>query len=114
MPPYVNGQELRVENGLPLGEDAKAVYRETKFELAPAEPVTLLTDGAVEAGTATGELFGFERAASLSAHPAAEIAAAAQEFGQEDDITVLSLTREQAKKDALNRLEQAAWSAASA
>ena len=113
VPPYVNGQELRIENGLPLGVDAKAVYRETKFELAPAEQVTLLTDGVVEARTATGELFGFERAALLSAHPAAEIAAAAQRFGQEDDITVLSLTRDRSKNDTLGLLDQPVWSSAS-
>lgn len=111
--PYLNGREIQVATGLPLGLDTKAVYQETKFELAPAEQVTLLTDGVVEARTANGELFGFERTASMSAHPAAEIAAAAQKFGQEDDITVLSLTREPDRED-LNLLEPPTWSAAPA
>ena len=110
VPPYLNGHELRVDNGLPLGLDANAVYDETTFALAPTEKVTLLTDGVLEARTSTGELFGFERAASLSAQPAAEIAAAAQRFGQEDDITVLSLVREPEKTIAAT----SAWSAASA
>jgi hypothetical protein len=38
-------------------------------------------------------LFGFERTRAISAQPASAIAAAALEFGQEDDITVLTLTR---------------------
>jgi serine phosphatase RsbU (regulator of sigma subunit) len=46
----------------------------------------------VEARNASGELFGFERAAAISAQPVESIAHAAQAHGQEDDITVLSLT----------------------
>jgi hypothetical protein len=41
----------------------------------------------------TGELLGFERTATLSTRPAESIALAAQNFGQEDDITVLTLSR---------------------
>jgi serine phosphatase RsbU (regulator of sigma subunit) len=51
-----------------------------------------MTDGVVEARSASGELFGFERTAFISTQSADEIAAAAQAFGQEDDITVLTLT----------------------
>jgi hypothetical protein len=47
----------------------------------------------VEARGKTGALFGFERTADLSTQPAEAIAIAAQGFGQDDDITVLSLTR---------------------
>jgi hypothetical protein len=41
-----------------------------------------------------GDLFGFARIAEFLATPrdATEIAEAAQQFGQEDDITVLTLT----------------------
>jgi serine phosphatase RsbU (regulator of sigma subunit) len=53
----------------------------------------LYTDGVVEARSKTGELFGFERTAALSTDSAESIARAAQHFGQEDDITVLTLTR---------------------
>lgn len=109
--PYVNGRELRLENGLPLGLDPNAVYQESHFELAPAEQMTLLTDGVLEARAANGELFGFERAASLSVEPAATIAAAAQQFGQEDDITVLSLTRRGSCDDGLTLMEPSAVSA---
>jgi serine phosphatase RsbU (regulator of sigma subunit) len=52
----------------------------------------LLTDGVVEARNHGGELFGFKRAAAISTESADQIAHAAEEFGQEDDITVLTLT----------------------
>jgi serine phosphatase RsbU (regulator of sigma subunit) len=51
----------------------------------------LLTDGVVEARDKSGALYGFERAAALSIQTPEAIACAAQAFGQEDDITVLSL-----------------------
>jgi serine phosphatase RsbU (regulator of sigma subunit) len=61
--------------------------------LAAGERLTLVTDGVAEARNSSGELFGFERTAAISSEPAKSIVHAAQEFGQEDDITVLSLTR---------------------
>jgi len=105
VPPYVNGAELPVGNGLPLGLDSTAAYAESTFQLAPDDRLTLLTDGVVEARTADGELFGFERAASISARPADEIAAAAQKFGQKDDITVLSLSRRSGAEEAKKFLQ---------
>jgi serine phosphatase RsbU (regulator of sigma subunit) len=55
----------------------------------------LLTDGAPEAQNAHKELFGFDRPGGLlSKHPsAAQVVEAARSFGQEDDITVLTLAR---------------------
>jgi serine phosphatase RsbU (regulator of sigma subunit) len=47
----------------------------------------------VEAMNAKKELFGFERTRAISGKSADEIAAAAQAFGQEDDITVLTIQR---------------------
>jgi len=91
--PYMDGAEILVDNGLPLGLDPGAVYSETVFELGPAMKLTLLTDGVVEARSATGELFGFERTRSIAAEPADKVAQTACAFGQEDDITVLSLVR---------------------
>jgi hypothetical protein len=90
--PYVNGEEMKVENGLPLGLAADTKYTESAFALAPGAQLTLVTDGVVEARNATGELFGFERTRALSSDSAEAIAHAAQAFGQEDDITVLTLT----------------------
>ena len=89
--PYVDGKELATENGLPLGLSPEAVYDETTFGLARNVQVTLMTDGVVEARSKTGELFGFERTRAMSGRTAEKIAEAAQAFGQEDDITVLTL-----------------------
>jgi serine phosphatase RsbU (regulator of sigma subunit) len=46
----------------------------------------------VEARNAAGELFGFDRTRAISKQPASEIADTAARFGQEDDITVLTVT----------------------
>lgn len=89
--PYLNGKELTTDNGLPLGLSPESVYLETTCRIERGVQVTLLTDGIVEARNANGELFGFERTAAISAQAAEEIAHAAQDFGQEDDITVLTL-----------------------
>ncbi|HWE85640.1 MAG TPA: PP2C family protein-serine/threonine phosphatase [Terracidiphilus sp.] len=91
--PYVDGEELQLENGLPLGISADTIYTESTFQLSPGKQLTLLTDGVIEARDKTGALFGFERSASLSTRGVEAIAQAAQAFGQDDDITVLSVTR---------------------
>jgi len=51
----------------------------------------LLSDGVPEAHNAQGELYSFERLSELSLLSAQQIAQAAQTFGQEDDITVLTV-----------------------
>jgi len=61
-------------------------------QLAAGDTLTFVSDGVIEARSATGELFGFDRTAAISRQSAESIAAAAQQFGQEDDITVLTLT----------------------
>ena len=101
LPPYVNGREVEVGAGLVLGISAEASYEETVFQLDESARLTLFTDGVVEARSRTGELYGFERAAAVAGAPAAEIAAEAQAFGQEDDITVVSVTRAVALEGAM-------------
>jgi hypothetical protein len=91
--PYLDGKELPLENGLPLGITAESTYAESTFQLPPGQQLTLVTDGVVEARDKTGELLGFERAADLSLHSAESIALAAQAFGQSDDITALTVAR---------------------
>jgi hypothetical protein len=91
--PYTNGVEFRCENGLPLGIVSGVHYVETALPLASGHQLTLLTDEVLEARNAVGELFGFERTADISTQSADQIAQRAQQFGQEDDITVLTLTR---------------------
>lgn len=90
--PYRNGEEVSIHNGLPLGISPDITYSETNLHLAPGDQLTFLSDGVVEAQSAGGELFGFDRTAQISTLSAEAIAAAAQQFGQEDDITVLTLT----------------------
>ncbi len=90
LPPYRNGQELSSPPALPLGLDQHAEFAEQTVQLAHGDRLTLLTDGIPEA-TSHRELFGFERTARLSSLPAAEIADTARRFGQEDDITVISI-----------------------
>jgi len=92
VPPYRNGEEIPLETGLPLGILSDLEFPETTVELAPGDRTVFVTDGVVEAQSRSGELFGFERTQAISVHPVAQIAAVAQAFGQQDDITVLSLT----------------------
>jgi len=91
IPPYCNGEELVVESGFPLGLDAESTYEESRVELKPSAQLTLLTDGVVEARSRTGELFGFARTQELSRKKAEQILQEATAFGQEDDITVVTL-----------------------
>jgi hypothetical protein len=58
--------------------------------LARKERLVLVSDGIPEARSHTGELYGFERLSILTQLTAQEIAGAAQAFGQDDDITVLT------------------------
>jgi hypothetical protein len=95
--PYRDGEEVLLSAGFPLGLIAGADYTETMLPLAPGDTLTFLTDGVVEARNAAGELFGFERTAAISTQSAGNIAAAAQAFGQDDDITVLTVTLEGAR-----------------
>ena len=90
--PYLNGAEVELESGFPLGILSASSYPERSLALQPGDTLTFLSDGIVEAQSASGELFGFERTRDLSTQPASAIADAAQQFGQEDDITVLTLS----------------------
>jgi hypothetical protein len=89
--PYHNGEEIPLSSSLPLGIIVDAEYTETSLRLTPGDTFTFFSDGVVEAQSPTGELFGFERTGSISRKSAQEIADVAQAFGQEDDITVLTL-----------------------
>jgi hypothetical protein len=104
--PYLKRRELAIENGLPLGLSAGAEYRETQIHLAENEQLTLVTDGVVEARSKTGELFGFERTLAIASEPADSIAQAARDFGQHDDITVLTLRRLHAQDAEAEHSEQ--------
>ncbi len=91
--PYLNSQEIVLPGGLPLGAVPEVSYDEIRLYLHPGDRLLLLSDGVVEARRSTGELFGFDRVHNLSNQSAFYIADAAREFGQEDDITVLTVRR---------------------
>jgi hypothetical protein len=91
--PYCNGQEMAILPGLPLGIDGDASWAEMRVELAPGDRVVWVSDGIVEARNSKRDLLGFERAQELATRSASEIARAAQQFGQEDDITVVTIQR---------------------
>jgi hypothetical protein len=95
LPPYLNGQEVDLSPALPLGLIEDASYESVRFAIPPEARLTLCTDGLPEASNPAGELFGFARVSELlsrCAH-ANEIAEAACSFGQDDDITVVTLER---------------------
>ncbi|MHB1959551.1 MAG: PP2C family protein-serine/threonine phosphatase [Acidobacteriaceae bacterium] len=96
LPPYLNGKELPMEGALPLGMVASAEFSVMHFQLAPADTLMLMSDGVAEAQDERGRLFGFERIDEMLQQPitAAEVATAAQKFGQQDDILVLRILRE--------------------
>jgi hypothetical protein len=94
LPPYLNGKEMAVEGALPLGVVAGMQFPASHFRFADGDSMMLMTDGVAEAQDAQGRLFGFERIGDLLHKGAsgAALAAAAQDFGQQDDITILTLT----------------------
>ncbi len=94
LPPYLNTQEITLPGGLPLGVLAEIGYEESRFYLHPGDRVLLLSDGVVEARLPSGELFGFDRVRNLSQQSALYLADAAKAFGQQDDITVLTVRRQ--------------------
>jgi len=97
--PYLNGKELTLPGNLPLGLNDKVTYDQTTVQLQQKDRVMLITDGVIEARNAKNELFGFNRTRSISHLPAAFVVKAAEIFGQEDDITVLSIARVAQEKE---------------
>jgi hypothetical protein len=94
LPPYRNGEPLEIEGSLPLGILETPLFSTLSFQLEPDDRLVLVSDGIVEATGANRELFGFERTHKLlgKAVSAAAIADAAQAFGQDDDISVITIT----------------------
>ncbi len=93
--PYLNHREVQISGSFPLGLFPSADYEQVALRLRLNDHLALYTDGLLEARSRSGELYGFDRVAKLfSSRPnAAEAADAAVHFGQDDDITVVTLTR---------------------
>lgn len=102
--PYLDGSEVELAGALPLGiAEGGGKFEPKRFELRPGSRLTFYSDGVVEAKNKKGELFGFERAKAISTTSAAAIAQAAVKFGQEDDITVVTVERLPAHAPSLQR-----------
>ncbi len=103
MPPYLNGEPVAMEGALPLGMIEGAEFSVMRFRLAEGDKLMLVSDGVAEATDADGQLFGFERVHELmrKGESASQVADAAQRFGQEDDITVIEVTRTAVLEPAL-------------
>lgn len=101
--PLRDGKELPLEGALPLGIVPDAKYDQIVFRMQENETFTFYTDGIVEARNAQGELFGFDRVREMSrsGSSAVQVAEEASAFGQDDDITVLTLTRLAASEPAV-------------
>ena len=95
LPPFLNQNEINVPPALPLGLVASASYDEETINLNIGDRLTLYTDGLLEARNPAGELYGFNRLQQLLATQpdAKQSIEAAVAFGQDDDITVLTITR---------------------
>jgi hypothetical protein len=89
--PYRDGREMDLPPGLPLGVIHGMTYEQCTFQLDQGVRLIFLSDGVVEATNPQGELFGFERTQQVSNEPARYIAQTARRFGQNDDITVISV-----------------------
>lgn len=74
-------------------EDAE--FSVMRFNLSDGDRLLLVSDGVLEATSKDEGLFGFERVLELvrTRSSATKIADAAQAFGQEDDISVISVFR---------------------
>jgi hypothetical protein len=96
LPPYLNGAEIEMGGSLPIGVVPGAEFFVSHFTLAPGDTLMLMSDGVAEAQDQHKHLFGFERIKQMLQHSisAAELASAAQDFGQEDDILVLRVQRQ--------------------
>ena len=92
-PPFLNWRALEVPGALPLGIDSTASYDQMVVQFNTGDHLALYTDGLLEARNKAGELYGFDRLQKLfAANPTApEAAEEAVRFGQDDDVTVVTL-----------------------
>jgi sigma-B regulation protein RsbU (phosphoserine phosphatase) len=95
-------KEPRIPKGVALGVVEDFTFSEGRFELPPGAALVLYTDGATDARSTAGEIFGADRLmaairradtapAALVASVTATIEAFASGAPQEDDITFLAI-----------------------
>ncbi|MGA9668686.1 MAG: PP2C family protein-serine/threonine phosphatase [Terracidiphilus sp.] len=95
LPPYVNGIEARLDGALPLGLVETADYEQTSLSMAEGDGIVMMTDGIAEAHDSQHVLLGFPRVEAMlrEGATAKNVVEAAQQYGQDDDITVLRVSR---------------------
>ncbi len=93
--PYLNGKEMEMEGALPLGVIGGMDFPVMTFQMQKGDSLVMMSDGIAEAQAPNGTLFGFDRVNELMSRQISvtELATEAQNFGQEDDILVLSIHR---------------------
>jgi hypothetical protein len=94
-PLYLNGAEFPFSGSMPLGLLESSAYEQAELEMRMGDRVMLVTDGIAEARDRGRVLFGFSRVESLVGGGASvrSVADTAQEYGQEDDLTVIGIAR---------------------
>lgn len=104
--PYLDDREVELPVGLPLGVVDGITYDEIPLAIAHGQQLTLVSDGVVEARNHHRELYGFDRLSQLMRQrPTAEyVATTAIDFGQDDDITVVTVTRLAAEPAAATQI----------
>lgn len=95
-PPYLNGTEFSLPGSIPLGLMENATYAQINVEMRTGDKAVLLTDGVPEARNEEGVLLGFSRIESMLRQGANvhTVAQTAQQYGQNDDLTVISIARQ--------------------
>jgi hypothetical protein len=93
--PYLNGREVPLAGSMPLGLTETESYLQTSVEMKNGDLAVLLTDGIPEARNEQGTIFGFPRVEKLlqDGASARKVAESAQQYGQNDDLTVISIAR---------------------
>lgn len=111
-PVLINGHVAELElSGLPLGVDDESEYDEAVAFIDPGATVVLYTDGVIEADTASGDIFGYERLehmlrVQMHLKPRSLMAALLHELrawsggAQTDDITMVIIRRRLAQVGA--------------
>ena len=94
-PPYINGAETPFPGSVPLGVLEDAAYDPANLQMRVGDEAVLVTDGIAEAQNAQHILLGFPRVESLLREGAKpkQVAEVAQQHGQADDLTVISIAR---------------------
>jgi serine phosphatase RsbU (regulator of sigma subunit) len=91
----MNGTEVHFNGALPLGLAEATSYEQTSLDMTVGDGIVMMTDGIVEAHDVQRRLLGFPRVEAMlrAGATAKNVVETAQQYGQDDDITVLRVAR---------------------